>query len=309
VPEILVTEDIQGAALTELASVYSVAVEPDIWQDSGRLIEVLQTARAVIVRNQTQITDEIISACPNLEVIGRAGAGLDNIDTASAEKHGVPVVYTPNENSISVAELVMTLMLSLVRRIPQAWQDTRTGGWKRKEFTGGELFGKTLGIVGFGRIGRLVAQRARAFGMTLIAHDDFVSADSPEAAELDTALVSLDELLSRSDFVTLHVPLTESTNGFFGADQFRQMKPTACFINSSRGEVVNENDLVAALDTAEIAAVALDVRLLEPPELGRLESMDNVILTPHIGAFSREAQDRVVTKVCRDVANVLAANG
>jgi D-3-phosphoglycerate dehydrogenase len=254
------------------------------------------------------MTDEIISACPNLEVIGRAGAGLDNIDTASAEKHGVAVVYTPDENSIAVAELVLGLMLSLVRKIPLAWKDTRAGGWKRQKFTGGELYGKTLGIVGFGRIGRLVAERAAAFGMTLLAYDEFVASDSPEAERLNTTMITFEELLRRAHFVTLHVPLTDSTSGFFGLDKFRQMKQNACFINSSRGEVVNEADLITALETGEIAAAALDVRSLEPPELGQLETLDNVILTPHIGAFSREAQDRVVTTVCREVSNALIAN-
>lgn len=299
------TEDIQGAALAELASVFSVSIEPDIWRDSDQLTAALQGVQAVIVRNQTQLTAPIISAGPQLKVIGRAGAGLNNIDTDAAARNGIVVTYTPNENSISVAELVLGLMLSLVRRIPAAWQDTRNGGWKRKEFTGGELFGKTLGIVGFGRIGRHVAERAKAFGMTLLAHDEFVSPDSPDLERLQTTLVSLEELLSQSDFVSLHVPLTESTCEFFGLAKFRQMKPTACFINAARGEVVDEHALIEALKQKLLAAAALDVRSIEPPVLGRLEEFDNVILTPHIGAFSHEAQARVVTTVCRDVANVL----
>lgn len=304
--EIVVSENITGAAMTELRSVQDVAFGPDLWQDAERLTDALRDARALIVRNQTQVTSDLIASAPRLEIIGRAGAGLDNIDTDAATAAGVVVSFTPSENSVSVAELVLGQMLTLVRRIPAAWHDTRSGGWDRVQFTGGELFQKTLGIVGLGRIGRLVAERARAFGMTLIAHDDFIDPGSDFVRDLEVRLVTLDELLSSSDFVSLHVPLTDETRGLFSTQQFARMKTSAFLLNASRGEVVDEPALIAALQDESIAGAALDVRETEPPGPGPLSEMDNVLLTPHIGAFTREAQERVVATVCHDVTAVLS---
>lgn len=301
--EILVTENITGEAMTRLRETHDVTFEPDLWS-SPELASKLAEARAVIVRNQTQITRELIEQAPRLEVIARAGAGLDNVDTTAAAEAGIVVTYAPAENSLSVAELVMGLLLSLARRIPAAWQDTRHGGWDRKTFTGLELSGRTLGIVGFGRIGRLVAERARAFGMRLIAHDEFIPAKV--FAEAGVESVSFEKLLAESDAVSVHVPLLDSTRGLFGASQFAEMKSTAWFINAARGEIVNESALVEALQSGRIAAAALDVRDTEPPSRSPLEEMDNVILTPHIGAFTQEAQERVVGLVCGDVERVLA---
>ena len=304
--EIDVTENITGVAMQQLRETHDVLFDQQLWQRADDLAEALQTATAVIVRNQTHVTRELIGQAPNLQIIARAGAGLDNVDTAAAAEAGVTVSYAPSENSVSVAELVLGLMLSLVRRIPAAWQDTRTGGWDRAGFTGGELFQKTVGIVGLGRIGRLVAQRAAGFEVTLIAHDDYVDPADPQIRDLNVKLVSLPELLAASDFVSAHVPLTEQTRGMFDAQLFSQMKPSAFFINASRGETDNEADLLAALRDSQIAGAALDVRSTEPPVVGEFETLDNVILTPHIGAFTHEAQERVVETVCRDVAAVLS---
>jgi len=306
--EILVSENITGEAMTRLRETHDVAFEPDLWNDAGRLAERLQTARAIIVRNQTKVTRELIAAAPNLQIIGRAGAGLDNIDTDAASESGIVVSYTPSENSISVAELVLGFMLTAVRRIPAAWLHTRSGGWNRMQFVGGELFGKTLGIVGLGRIGRLVAERARAFGMTIIAHDEFIDPTSPFVAELGARLTSLDDLLEQADFVSLHVPLTPETRNWFSHDAFQMMKSSAWFMNASRGEVVDEAALLQALNEKQIAGAALDVRSQEPPEDNELAKLANVILTPHIGAFTNEAQERVVAAVCSDVTAVLSGN-
>ena len=303
--DILVTENITGVAMTRLRETHDVAFEPDLWS-SPNLAARLADARAVIVRNQTQITRELIEQASRLEIIARAGAGLDNVDTEAAAAAGIVVSYAPAENSLSVAELVLGLLLSLARRIPAAWSDTRTGGWDRRTFTGVELSGRTLGIVGFGRIGRLVAERARAFGMRLLAHDEFLPAEVFEDAGAES--VSLEKLLAESDAVSVHVPLLDSTRGLFGERQFAAMKPTAWFVNAARGEVVDEAALIAALQTGEIAAAALDVRETEPPVRGPLDDMANVILTPHIGAFSEEAQERVVDLVCRDVTAVLSGH-
>ncbi|MBI1312184.1 hydroxyacid dehydrogenase [bacterium] len=304
--EIVVTEDIVGVAMQRLCETHDVRFEPTLWNRPDDLAAALQTAKAIIVRNQTQVTRELIQQASQLRIIARAGAGLDNVDTRAAAEAGVVVSYAPSENSVSVAELVLGLMLSLVRRLPAAWQDTRNGGWDRIGFTGGELFQKTLGIVGLGRIGRLVAQRAAAFGMRLIAHDDFVDSASPQIRELNVELVSLPELLAASDFVSAHVPLTDQTRAMFNSQLFGQMKLSAFFINASRGETVSEIDLLAALRDRRIAGAALDVRTSEPPAIGEFEKLDNVILTPHIGAFTHEAQERVVETVCRDVAAVLS---
>ena len=303
---ILVTENIAGEAMDQLRAGEDVAFEPEIWRDPGALAAAAKEAEAIIVRNQTQVTADLIAAAPNLKIIARAGAGLDNIDVAAATEAGVVVSFAPTENSLSVAELALGLMLSLARMIPAADRDTKAGGWNRARFTGVELSGSTLGVVGIGRIGMLVAERARALGMKIVAHDDFVDPEASYIKELEVELVSLEKLLTEADFVTAHVPLTDATRHLFGAEAFSTMKSSAFFINTSRGEVVDESALAGALERGEIAGAALDVRETEPPaDSGPLVAFDNVILTPHVGAFSDEAQERVVAAVCRDSAAVL----
>ena len=302
-PDVIVSENIRGPAMESLATNLDVLIEADLWQAPDQLVQQLKSARAIIVRNQTQVTAEIIKAAPMLEVIGRAGAGLDNIDVQAATDNGVVVTYAPNENSISVAELTIGLLLSLLRTIPAANQDTRNGGWNRQSYVGGELYGKTLGIIGLGRIGRLTAARAKAFDMRLVAFDEYI--DPQIASDEGVELVSLDELLESSDAIVLHVPLTDETRGMMDQSKFQRMKPTAVLVNTSRGEVVNESDLASALEAKQLAGAALDVRETEPPGESTLSSMNNVVLTPHIAAFTKEAQSRVVEAVCRDVAAVL----
>ena len=215
------------------------------------------------------------------------------------------VVWTPEQNSISVAELTIGLMLSLARMIPAADRSTRGGGWERQKFSGAELFGKTMGIVGLGRIGFQVATRAKAFGMRIVVNDAFVSPDSFMVSETGATLMELDPLLKAADVISVHIPATPQTIKLFNAEKFAQMKPRALFINTSRGEVVDEAALVNALATKKIAGAALDVRATEPPAPSPLAEMENVILTPHVAAFTAEGQRRVVASVCRDVASVL----
>jgi D-3-phosphoglycerate dehydrogenase len=249
----------------------------------------------------------VISAGRRLEVIGRAGVGLDNVDAAAASAAGIVITYTPDQNSISVAELTIGLMLSLARMIPAANASTRGGNWERQRFTGFELYGKTLGVVGLGRIGFLTAMRAKAFGMNLIAHDAVVKEDAPQVTDSGATLLTLDELLAKADVVSCHVPKTPQTLKMFNYDRFCRMKRSAVFINTSRGEVVDEEGLIRALREKKLAGAALDVRATEPPndDGGELTRMENVILTPHIAAFTAEGQKRVVASVCRDVAQVL----
>jgi D-3-phosphoglycerate dehydrogenase len=303
--DILLSEAVAGREMDALRSTFDVTYEPDLFKNPQRLKELLPNYRALIVRNQTQVNADLISAGKNLRVIGRAGVGLDNVEHEAASKAGIVVTYAPEQNSISVAELAVGMMLSLARMIPAADRSTKAGGWDRKRFTGTELFGRTMGIVGLGRIGFLTATRARAFGMDVLVHDTQVNPDAFTVAETRAALVTLPELLRRSDFVSAHLPETPATIGMFNDERFALMKPTAYFINTSRGRVVDERALVRALVEKRIAGAALDVRATEPPGAGPLSEMDNVILTPHVAAFTAEAQDRVVTCVCRDVAAVL----
>lgn len=304
-PDILISENIRGASVDALAARFDVTFLPDLWKDSARLSQSIGDFRALIVRNQTQVTAPLLAAAKKLVVVGRAGAGLDNVDVAAATSAGILVTSTPDQNAISVAELAICLMLSLARIVPAANEDTKNGNWNRLRFLGTELYGKTLGIIGAGKIGYLTARRAQAFGMKVLAYDPFVSRDSVLLSELQAELVSLDDLLTRADVVSCHLPATAETTGLLNAARFGRMKSTATFINTSRGEVVVENDLLAALKAGKIAGAALDVRSTEPPRRGELERLPNLILTPHVAAFTHEAQERVTKAICEDVMRVL----
>ena len=303
--DILISEAISGTFVDALSKKFKVVRQPNLWEDQAALLKAIETARTLIVRNKTDVNAELLRAGKHLIGVGRAGVGLDNIDLESANKAGVVVTCTPDQNSISVAELVIGLMISLARKIPAAAQDTSTGNWNRQQFTGTELYGKTFGIIGAGKIGFLTATRARALGMNILAYDPFVSEDNVLVREAQAELVELDELLSRADVVSCHVPGSAKTDGLINKDRLAHMKATALFINTSRGQVVNEADLIAALKAGKIAGAALDVRVAEPPKSSELDKMANVILTPHIAAFTNEAQSRVARVVCEDIARLL----
>ena len=303
--DILVTEKIEGFAFDNLQNRFEVEYDPDLWRHPKFLLKAIPDFRAIITRNQTIINRELLTAAQRLEVIGRAGAGCDNIDLKAASKKGVVVAYTPEQNSISVAELTLALMVALARKIAPADRDTKSGHWNRHQFTGTELYGKTLGIVGMGRIGFRTAKRAEAMGMDIIANDEFVNPDGIMISELRIQLHSLSELLAKSDFVSCHLPLTPQTENLFDNAKFQMMKKTAYFINTSRGKIVDEQALIRVLKGGEIRGAALDVRFIEPPGRDDLSNLDNVILTPHIAAFTQEGQQRVVSSICEDVAAVL----
>ena len=304
-PDILISENIQGAAVDALRSRFDVVCLPELWKAPAELAEKIKDSRALIVRNQTQVTADLLTAAPDLLVVGRAGVGLDNVDVHFAAQAGIVITSTPDQNAISVAELVIGLMLSLARFIPAADRDAKNGNWNRNRFVGTELYDKTLGIIGAGKIGFLTARRAMAFGMKVLAYDPYLSPDNVLLSELQAELVSLDELLTRSDVVSCHLPASPQTVDLLNCACFSKMKPQAFFINTSRGTVVSEPDLLDALKNRTIAGAALDVRATEPPRAGELETLPNVILTPHIAAFTREAQDRVTRAICEDVARVL----
>ena len=303
--DILITEDIRGAAVDALCQKFDVVCLPNLWRDTEELAVRAREFRGLIVRNQTLVDSALLDKAENLVVVGRAGVGLDNVDVEHATRRGILITSTPDQNAISVAELAICLMVSLARMVPDANQDTRAGNWNRQKFHGTELYGKTLGIIGAGKIGYLTAQRARAFGMKIVAYDPFISRDNVLLGELQADLIDLDDLLAVADVVSCHLPATKQTAGLLDLSRLRKMKPTSFLINTSRGEIIFEADLLEALKTGMIAGAALDVRSVEPPVAGPLEKVPNLILTPHIAAFTREAQNRVTRAVCEDVARVL----
>jgi D-3-phosphoglycerate dehydrogenase len=303
--DILITENVGGRWIDELKKKFAIKVEPDLWKSPDKIKALLPECRALIVRNQTRVNADLLSAANNLQVIGRAGAGLDNIELPAATAKGIVVVSTPDQNSISVAELTLAMMLALARKLPAANQHAHGGGWERQRFVGTELYGKNFGVVGLGRIGFLTATRACALGMNILSHDNYISPDAVAVAETRATLLGLDELLAQSDFVSCHTPLTPETKHFFNYERFCRMKSSAFFLNLARGEVVDETGLIRALQEKKIAGAGLDVREKEPPAASALAGMENVILTPHIAAFTREAQDRVMAAVCQDVTAVL----
>lgn len=306
--DILISEELDAPPVRKLCDKYTAFREGTLWKDPDRLKEKLAGARAIMVRNQTQLTADILAAAPNLLGIGRVGVGLDNIDMAAATNLGIVVIAPLEANATSVAELTMGFVLALARKIPQGDRSTKAGGWDRKGCTGIELEGKTLALCGFGRIGRKVAVMARAFGMKTLVFDPFVKSDSPLLAETGSKWVAtLDEVLAAADFLSTHSPLTTETRQMFHQKAFAQMKPGAFFINTSRGGVVDETALLEALRSGHLGGAALDVREKEPPA-GKFgfEELENVILAPHIGAFTVESQARTFEAVASDLDRLLS---
>jgi D-3-phosphoglycerate dehydrogenase / 2-oxoglutarate reductase len=259
------------------------------------LATALAEVDAVIVRSSTRITREVLARAVRLQVIGRAGVGVDNIDVAAATERGIAVLNAPAGNTISAAELTLALLLAVVRRVPAADRSMKAGEWRRT-FSGTELFGKTLGLVGAGRIGGEVARRARAFGMGVIIHDPFLTEE--RALALQAQRVALDELLRTADVVSIHVPLTESTTGLIGEPELRLMKPGAYLVNAARGGVLDEAALYRVLKDGHLAGAALDVYEREPvPQDHPLRTLENVVLTPHLGAATAEAQQNVAVEI------------
>lgn len=259
---------------------------------------------ALIVRSQVSVDAEVLGAAPKLIVVGRAGVGVDNIDLAAATRAGVTVVNAPTANTIAAAEHTLALLYALARRIPAADSSLRSGEWRRAEFLGQELRGKSLGIVGLGKIGMAVADRARAMEMELLGHDPFVSEEA--AAQHGIRLLPLPELLAEADVLTLHVPLSNATRGLIGADELGAMKPSALLVNVARGGLVDEAALSAALIEGRLAGAAVDVFEHEPPSGSPLLSAPNTVLTPHLGASTEEAQTRVALETVQQVLDVLA---
>lgn len=278
----------------------------DLWRRPDDLRAALADTEALIVRNQTRVDAALLDAAPRLKVVGRLGVGLDNIDLAAARGRGVSVVFARSSNAVAVAEYVFAAMLEAARRLAAATADTRTGGWDRQGFTGYELYGKILGIVGLGDIGGRLARRAQAFGMRIVASDPQVTTSSMLVAEYGVALLPLERLLAEADFVSLHIPLVPATAGLINGERLALMKPRAWLINTARGGVIDETALADALRAGRPAGAALDVRASEPPGAGDpLAALPNVILSPHIAGITAESHERTATMVVDDVLRVL----
>jgi len=258
---------------------------------------------AILVRSGSQMSADVIDAARNLRVIGRAGVGVDNVDLQAATRRGVLVMNSPGGNSISTAELAVALMLGLSRNLAPADASMKSGSWDRKAFAGVELYGKRLGVIGFGRVGREVAARCRAFGMEVQAFDPFVAPALAEKAQV--SLRSLDELLSTSDYLSLHTTLTPETRHLIGKDALAKVKPGVRIVNAARGELIDDEALLGALEAGRVAGAALDVHVQEPPKDWRLAKHPKVLALPHLGASTREAQERVGTDIAQQVRDYL----
>lgn len=267
------------------------------------LIEIIPQYDAIIVRSETKVTKEVINAATHLRVIGRAGTGLDNIDLEAATKKGIIVMNTPEGNTISAAEHTISIMLALSRNIPQAYLSLKKRKWDRKKFMGTEVYGKTLGIVGLGRIGSEVAKRAQGLKMKVIAYDPFISAEKAE--EMGVALFELEELLPQIDYLTVHTPLTSQTKGMIGKKEIALMKKGARIINCARGGIIEEIALYEALKEERLSGAALDVFEEGKPFGSPLLELDSVVLTPHLGASTKEAQRRVATDIASQIIDAL----
>jgi len=299
--KVLVADHVPKEGLEILCSHAQVDIKPDLKPE--QLKEIVADYDALIVRSKTQVSADVIELGKNLKVIGRAGVGIDNIDVDVATRKGIVVVNAPTGNTVSAAEHTIALMLALARNIPQANKELKRGKWQRERFTGTELRNKTLGIVGLGNVGSEVAKRAHVFEMCVIAHDPFVSEDY--AQRLKVTLVSLDQLFKEADYITLHVPLTTTTQKLIGVAELAKMKPGARIINCARGGLIDEEALLKAVQVGKIAGAAFDVFSKEPVTDSPLFKEDRIIVTPHLGASTVEAQTNVARDVAEQVLTVL----
>jgi D-3-phosphoglycerate dehydrogenase / 2-oxoglutarate reductase len=302
---VLVTEEIAEGGLGRLGE-FGHSVDVRLGLDQPGLIAAIVGASALIVRSETQVTAEVIEAGADLVVVGRAGIGLDNVDVAAATRRGVMVVNAPQSNVVSAAEHAMALLLAQARNVPQAHAALRAGLWERTRWQGVELHGKTLGVVGLGRVGALVAQRALAFGMHLAAYDPYVSPE--RARQMGVDLMSLEQLVASVDFLTVHLPKTPETLGLIGREMLARARPNLRIVNTARGGIVDEEALAEAVAEGRIAGAALDVFSKEPTTSSPLFALDPVVVTPHLGASTREAQDKAGDTIAEQVALALAGD-
>ncbi|MBP2186737.1 phosphoglycerate dehydrogenase [Amycolatopsis magusensis] len=302
-PVVLIAEKLAPSVLSVFGD--EVDVQHVDGTDRPALLEAVKGADALLVRSATKVDAEVLAATTRLKVVARAGVGLDNVEVPAATERGVLVVNAPTSNIVSAAEHAVALLLAVARRVPAADQSLRGGEWKRSSYSGVELNGKTIGVVGLGKIGQLFAQRLAAFGTTLIAYDPYVSA--ARAAQLGIELVSLDELLARADAFSIHLPKTPETKGLINAEALKKTKPGVIVVNAARGGLVDEDALADAIKEGHVGGAGVDVFVTEPTTSSPLFGLPNVVVTPHLGASTAEAQDRAGTDVARSV--LLALRG
>jgi D-3-phosphoglycerate dehydrogenase len=300
-PVVLIAEKLAPSVLEVFGD--EVEVRQIDGTDRATLLSAVADADALLVRSATKVDEEVFAAAGKLKVVARAGVGLDNVEVAAATKRGVMVVNAPTSNIVSAAEHAFALMLSVARNVPAAHASLKGGEWKRSAYSGVELNGKTVGVVGLGKIGQLFAHRAAAFGTTIIAYDPYVSA--ARAAQLGIELVELDDLLSRADFISVHLPKTPETKGLIGATQLAKTKQGAIIVNAARGGLIDEDALAEAIQNGHIGGAGMDVFVTEPCTDSPLFQLENVVATPHLGASTTEAQDRAGTDVAHSTLSAL----
>lgn len=302
--QILISDKLGSAGLQLLDRAEDVAYEMKTGLSKEALLAVIPHYDALIVRSGTQVDADVLAAAARLKVVGRAGIGVDNIDLDAAAGRGVVVMNTPGSNSVATAEQTMALMLAVSRHTAVAHASLKAGEWKRSQFVGTELYQKTLGMIGFGKIGRLVAARAQAFGMGVLAYDPYVEEEVGQA--LGVEMVALESLLPRADYITLHTAVTPETTHIINAETLDQMKDGVILVNVARGKLIDERALAAALQNGKVKAAALDVYSSEPPPAGNpLIGRDDVLHTPHLGASTVEAQRNVATQIVAQVLDAL----
>ncbi|MDB5084580.1 MAG: 2-hydroxyacid dehydrogenase [Bacilli bacterium] len=310
--KILITELNWPSGIRLLEEKYGadkIVYDPELWKNKQKLALEIADADALIVRNQTQVNLEMLRPATRLKVVGRLGVGLDNIDLQTIREKNIVVVYGKNANATSVAEYVVTALFLWSRQVAEAAQDVKEGNWNRKRFTGSELYGKTLGLIGIGEIGHRVAVRARAMGLQVIGYDPYLTPFDFPIVESGVRLVEMEELVKISDFISLHVPLTPKTRNLINLNLLNQMKPSTLVINSSRGGIINENELYTALNQKTIAGAVLDVLEQEPPSPKHpLLKLNNCIITPHIAGLTEESQVRTSELVAKEVIQELEGN-
>ncbi len=303
-PRVLVSDKLSPTAV-QIFKDRGVEVDylPDLGKDKEKLLAVIDQYDGLAIRSATKVTEKLIAAATNLKVIGRAGIGVDNVDIPAASRKGIIVMNTPFGNSITTAEHAVALMFALARQLPEANASTHSGKWEKNRFMGIEITGKTLGVVGCGNIGSIVATRGVGLKMHVVAFDPFLSED--RAVQLGIEKVEFDELLARADFITLHTPITDKTRNLINADSIARMKDGVRIINCARGGLIVEADLVAALKSGKVAGAAIDVFEVEPATDNALFGMENVVATPHLGASTSEAQENVALQVAEQMSDYL----
>jgi D-3-phosphoglycerate dehydrogenase len=302
--KVLVSDKLSDSGLNVLRAASTIQVDYRPGLSEEELADAIGEYDALIIRSGSKVTAKVLAKADQLQVVGRAGIGVDNVDVPAASRKGVVVMNTPTGNAVTTAEHALSLLMSLARKIPQATASIRAGKWEKNKFEGTEIAGKTLGIIGMGNIGRIVADRAIGLKLDVIAFDPVLSSD--KVASLGVSLVSLDELFERADFITIHAPLTPETKNLISADAMRKMKKGVMIVNAARGGIVDERALANAIAEGHVAGAALDVFTKEPVEADNpLLKLEQVVLTPHLGASTAEAQDRVAQEIAEQVVEFL----